>query len=207
MGAKHSQPKYPPLDPLFKDIACVGFGEEDRNNDRLNKAPFYTETFEVGTYDEMISKVILNISNLKPVCGPIYLLTASDSSKHVIRCYLMYPSMSKTTPPEALTKTYALGSAHLWLNNILYGLEYNLKPYSSCMIRIPTKKVDVNEHFTSIKEKIKNAEHSLAKGVKKAIRKIVTHHKNQEPNQEPIDYSLAFMHGCYQETATTCRKC
>jgi len=163
MGGKHSRPVYAPLDPLFQDVACVALTLSDYTNNILDKAPFHMEYFEIrcpsdnymqnnttSSYDGMLRELIARFANLGVgnVYGPVYFLTAYDKPRMVIACRLYFPSMAKTTLKFPLSKSY-LGNAHLWMNHILFGMGINVRPYSSCQVRLGRKADAYIEKFSA----------------------------------------------------------
>ena len=163
MGGSGSKPYvYPPrdlrLDALFTDIGCVAISEPDFKEKRLERAPFFTHYFEVSTKlpkaaggrevytdDVIIQKTVEHIQTNKPVVGPVYMLTAIDNDRKLVRVYLMFPSMQRNDDPTQNRATYTkaniynVSTAHLWMYHLLYGLDYNIKPYSSCTKRLTHK--------------------------------------------------------------------
>lgn len=213
MGGRSSKPPvYPPIDALFKNVGCVAVSEDDFRDKRMERAPFYKQSFDIPsmklngdknmadmntpTYDAMIAAVVKTMSDIGPakVYGPVYLLTALNRDKQSVKCYMMFPSMQKVDGSGKgsdkakgkgerdiardkvgpSTDVRQIATAHLWMNHLLYGLEYNVKPYSSCMNR---------------------------------LKRDGKWDRDPDRNgEDKRDNSIAFMHGCITDGGDACRQ-
>jgi hypothetical protein len=177
MGGRHSRPKppiYPPCDPIFEEIGCSGFRQDDYMNPRklLEKAPFLNFSFIAKDYDDMNAQIMKYIKG-KTIYEPVYLFVALNNDRiedpdpkntdkenprmidnQFIEGYLYFPSMTKT---GGVWSNYNfLAITHSWIYRILYNYQYRLEPYSSCGKHI-WKNVDmglINELKEYAKQKI-----------------------------------------------------
>lgn len=76
MGKRYSKPViplYPPVDPLFTEVGCSGFTYRefsDKQNDRLNKAPFLSYKITGSNYSDFVSRLMSLLQTLPPTASP-----------------------------------------------------------------------------------------------------------------------------------------
>jgi hypothetical protein len=139
---------------------------------------------------------------------PKFKLTFTSSDSKIDTGALSFSKQEDTTvtsaplpiqDPDAIAlkapNASTLGNSHLWMTNLLYGMGHYVKPYSSCMVRIPRTKEAYVEGFVGT--------HTFDYYSKPLPTKI----PGKRPKDE-LNESRSFMHGCVRDNPknTQCRQ-
>lgn len=156
MGAKKSKlATFPPPDPMFIPVGCMGLTRKEYDVPRLDLAPFLNYKIRVMTYADLVARILNIFRTLPPVdgsttpdpstedqfardprriYGPVYLFVASDPETGIIEGYLYFPSMTKAA--KKWPNYHYLGSCHSWMYRLLFSPDYRIHlPNTNCARR------------------------------------------------------------------------
>lgn len=200
MGKNCSKLAYPPVDPIFQDIGCIGMLRyEYSEQKRLEKAPFFTIKFNAKDYGNMMDQMIdalryISQSTSDGIEGPVYFAAAFDHEQNKIEAYLLFPNIQKTSK-DKYRNVYERGVSNRWMGRLLTSSMYRVKPPAYCSFH---NKYDVSQSKYATLPPT-NPPTTKQRSIKcKPQVYEVTNPKNKQG--DPI----SFMYGCRTDASALC---
>jgi len=143
MGHKHSRPRlpdYPKVDPMFKDIGCVGLKKDDykgnvANSGKLDAPPFLYYRFTVPNYKELLKKLQ---SIFKEISPNIQAPPLEDTSTFNLPTFELFTN-GKSASTDSTDTIEHFGNPYSNLRNLILKRRNNArKAAASASFPVPT---------------------------------------------------------------------